>query len=292
MTRSLNLFVGMLLACLSFFTSNARAQSASNTNQASTWPTPVEFPRPEVRPAWDHTQTSREGYGTVVDSRAYWYFRTGPLPWKAGQIAQYFPPNSGFPDSLNFSAKFERVNYKGGAQPSCTAALSAVYSNGSSDVLFFFPGTVEDEREWKARVKTLSRMRSEEYFIILAVVQMEQDSLRCSVALDVTDFLSYYGIAVSAEDEVGPEGTRVGVPYPNPVQVSGYLQLPLPPGETATVHVYDVLGREIHRQDQVQSGDVRVSTEGWSPGTYFVQVAGAARAANDYARVVRRFVVR
>jgi len=210
-------------------------------------------------------------------------------------MAQFFPPNLGFPDSLNFSAKFEGVKFRDGSEPACGAALSTVYSNGTSEVLFFLMGTIDSDREWRGRVKTPLRMTQEEFFVILAVVQSGQDSLRCSVALDVTDFLGYYGIAVSAEDEVGLQNREVGVPYPNPATSGQDVRMRVQgvePGRQVTASVHDVLGREVARIDRVVGDEIRFSTRGWASGMYFIRLWDATTAANDYAHAVQRLVVR
>lgn len=77
--------------------------------------------------------------------------------------------------------------------------------------------------------------------------------------------------------------------YPNPVRTQAYLPLVVDRTQHVSVHVYDVLGREVERiHEGVLRGNtthmLTTQTASWASGMYIVQVVG------EYERASRRIV--
>jgi hypothetical protein len=88
------------------------------------------------------------------------------------------------------------------------------------------------------------------------------------------------------------EAYQVSAPHPNPARSSTTLEVAVRENQEVSVDIYDVLGRRVARvfdtkveAQQVQQ--IRIPTDRWASGAYFVRVEGA-----DFREVRRLTIVR
>jgi hypothetical protein len=88
------------------------------------------------------------------------------------------------------------------------------------------------------------------------------------------------------------EAYQVSAPHPNPARSAATLKVAVRDNQEVSVEVYDVLGRRVARvfDDRIEAQQVqriRIPTDRWASGAYFVRVEGA-----DFREMRRLTIVR